>query len=131
MTAIPTKAQTWEGISPVLMARIVDSDGAEILQAGLSAINYYIYDLDDPDTQLSTSTLTIASVIFDTLQTGDPWTADGDGYNFLWKVPTASLPNASGATRYRVEIVFTCTGDGDLIVFVFDLERANLLSQSA
>ena len=107
----------WEGASPVCMARVVDSDDALVLQAGVASIAYAIVNLR---TQLviATGTLTIANVIFDTLQTGHGWTLAGAGYNFRWKMPGSLFPAGNGVYRVEIEI----SAGGDVLPLVFDVE---------
>ena len=74
------------------MARLCGAGGALVTQASISSIGYAIRDLTDGETD-SASTLTVSSVIYDSLQQTDPrWTKDSAialgkdgrwGYNFL------------------------------------------------
>jgi hypothetical protein len=72
-----------------LLARVVGFDGEPLKQADVSTITYTIYELDDADPTARTAVdghtavpLTIAEVIFDSLQTDAAWTVDATGYNF-------------------------------------------------
>ena len=123
------KMQTWEGTSPIPMARLVDDDDANVQQAGVASIAYTIYDLED-DSQESASTLTVASVIYDTPQTGKGWSADTEGYNFRWKIAASLLPVGTVSKKYLVEIIFTAAGDGDKTIFSVEIERRNTRSQA-
>jgi len=72
------------------------------------------------------------AVIYDTLQTGNGWSADSEGYNFRYKIPASHLDNAAASKKYRVEFVFTSSGsDGDKTMLVVEIERVNMLSQAA
>jgi len=111
-----------------LMARIVEDDATRIVQADVSTIVYSVYLLDssDPDTQTVQTghdgvSLTVANVIFDTLQTDDRWTEDSTGYNFRHTVDVSSNAAFGTAGRtYRVE--YTLTPDsGQDILLRFDL----------
>ena len=72
-----------------LMARIVDQSNGNILQAEINTVTYTVYLMDDqnPDSGIAVAehsnvTLTVADVIFDTLQIDPIWTVDAVGYNF-------------------------------------------------
>lgn len=81
------------GSGVTIMARIRGVNGSLITQASLSTITYAIRDLTDGATD-STGSLTISSVVFDSLQqASDRWTISSAdtphqkdksyGYNFL------------------------------------------------
>ena len=99
------------------MARIQGVDAANIVQADISSIAYSIFDLADPTSATDTGSLTVASVVFDALQTDARWSEDETGYNFRWDVP-ASIP-ATGTKRYRFEIAFT-PGSGEVFHALFE-----------
>ena len=88
-----------------LMARVTGNDAENIQQADISSISYYVEDLDDDDATPATGTLTVADVVFDTLQTDARWDEDATGYNFRWDVPASLV--ATGNHRYVFEIKFT------------------------
>ena len=99
------KAVVWEGSTPVLMARVVGSNNIAIKQADLNNVDYRV---DEAGTQIvDTTALTIADVIFDTLQTTTSdaaWTRDNTGYNFRHQLAAADLPD--GDTTYLVQFRF-------------------------
>ena len=138
MTNIATAAKGtfFEGTSPSLMARVVGSDGAAIVQADVASIAYSLWDLDDTSSVVNSGSLDAADVVFDTLQTSDDrWTADSDGYNFLWQAAGSLFPAFDAAAgvdskTFRVEIVLTDTA-GAQIVLVFKLELENLYGRAA
>ena len=108
------------------MARIRGAGGSLLTQASLSTITYSVSNLTSGTTGTSTS-LTISSVVFDSLQQNDPrWVFDsagepgadgGYGYNFLATIPATSFPvsvlssTASDpvpdSVLYQVDVVFT------------------------
>ena len=101
----PIEVVAWEDTGLVWMARVLGQDGEAVTQASLDSIVMTSMDLDDYSS-VTTATLTISSVVFDTLQTDDPrWTADQRGYNFLYAVPAAAIP--SPGKTYRVGLLFT------------------------
>ena len=110
--------------SAVLMARIVDSDGEAIVQAGVSAIEYSIYELDPcrPDNLTVVAghdgvELDASDVVFDTLQTGGLWTVDETGYNFRHEIDvtgTEAFPTAG--VHYQVRYEITPVGGQKTIV---------------
>jgi hypothetical protein len=100
--------------SAVLMARIVDAAGANVQQAGIAAIEYSIYELDPcrPDVLVAVAghdgvSLSVASVIFNALQTGGLWTVDDVGYNFRHEINISTneaFPKAGVQYQVRYEL---------------------------
>jgi hypothetical protein len=114
-SSIPNDVQVIEDSGVRWMARILAVSGSAILQANVSTIAYSVFDKSDPTTATATGTLTIASVIFDTLQTDSRWTKDETGYNFAWNVPASIF--ATGDKTYRIEVKITPTsGEASHIV---------------
>lgn len=68
--------------------RVQNLAGSNITQATLSTITYSVRDMTAREDK-GTGTLTIASVVYDTLQTDSTWTEDNTGYNFAWTVPAS------------------------------------------
>ena len=94
-----------EDTSPYLMAYVQDGNDVDIQKANMSSITYTVDDIDGVETIAETS-LTIASVVYDTLQASDSrWTVDDDGYNFAFSVPITGFPE--GGRTYIVHVVFT------------------------
>lgn len=120
----------YESASAVYMARIVGTDGAELEQADLSSITLYVRDHAAQATPIADSpyTLTIADVVFDTLQTSTDnalWTVDTTGYNFKYDLLPAQLPD--GDKMYRFEFVFVTT-DSKTLVAALDVPTINLFN---
>ncbi len=114
-----------EGSGALYLARVGIWDGSNAQQADISTITYATYDLDSstPETAVGSGSLTVSSVIFDTLQTDAVWTKDSTGYNFSHQIPKASLPN--GGHRHRVVYVFTpASGEGFTLVGELDVLEA-------
>lgn len=95
-------AVVWEDNDVTCLAR-VQLAGVNATQAVFASIKRNIYDIDSatPTTNLDGSTLTIASVVFDTLQTDGRWTEDETGYNFRTTVAGSIFTTANH--RYRIE----------------------------
>ncbi len=100
--------------SAILMARIVDSAGVNIQQSGISAVKYWIYELDPsrPDVQSVVAghdavVLSVSGVIYNALQTGGLWTVDAVGYNFRHEIDVgtnAAFPKAGVHYQIRYEL---------------------------
>ena len=116
----------FKNASATLLGRIVDGDGNAIQQADLSSITYSVYLLDDSDPDAATvvaghdgASLTIADVIFDTLQTGGIWDVDATGYNFKHILDVSTNQAfAEAARNYQIRYELTPTS-GQVIVARF------------
>lgn len=100
-----TAVTVWEGSSLKVMARLVDVNNVLITRAAVSSIRYRVV-ADDVEV-VALTTLTVADVVFDTLQTtadDAAWTKDS-GYNFRYIFPPSTIPN--GGTTYYIPIEFT------------------------
>lgn len=111
-----TRATIWEDGGATCLARVYGNAGTAITQASLSAIGCKVFDQDStaPATAVASTSLTVASVVFDTLQTGGPWSKDATGYNF--KHTLSSSWFATGNHRYRVEYKFDPASGPDFFV---------------
>ena len=100
-----TTSEGWEDTPLVLMRRILLVDGTAAQQADFTGIKRYVHDLSSGVDDTTGTALTLASVLYDTLQTGDSrWDEDTTGYNFADTVPAAKFP--TGDHDYLVEYVF-------------------------
>lgn len=115
-----TSAGVWEDGGATCLARVRGADGNYITQASLIGITYKAFDLSSstPDTATSTGTVSIASSVFDTLQTDSMWTTDDTGYNYRHTIPASVL--ATGDHVYRVEYKFDSVSGEDFFL-VFEL----------
>ena len=112
--------------SVTLMARIVGAAGANILRSDIAAVRYTVFLLDDQDPDERTTitghddvALTVASVLFDLLQTDPMWTVDTIGYNFRHVLDvSAHQAFAIAGRRYLIEHRLTPTS-GQVIVVRF------------
>ena len=116
MSALVTRTNGFEDAASTFLARVVGEDAALLLIANVTSISYKVYDTTD-GSESATGSLTVSSVIFDTLQTDARWTVDTTGYNFKFLMPASAFP--AGDRLYRVEFLFTVTGSIPAFV-VFD-----------
>lgn len=98
------------GTTPTLMARLEARDSSynstPIVQADVSAITYSVVDLSENSREvIASSSLTVANVIFDTLQTGEIWTEDSTGFNFAHDLGAAALDKAG----HLFKVAYVCT----------------------
>jgi len=111
----PIPVTIYEDSGAYLMARVLGGDGAAVQQADVSSIAYSVYDMDDTSSP-ATGTLTVANVVYDTLQTDARWTKDSTGYNFGWAAAATLFP--TGDKLYLAELLFTpASGEAYHLVF--------------
>ena len=94
---LPTLPPIFAGSVRVWRSHQIDSDGQDLVQADLSALTLEVYKESD-GSRVNTWTLTIADVIYNTLQAASgavTWKADGDGFNFQHKTLPAMTPAAA------------------------------------
>jgi len=112
--------------SLTLLARVVGKDGANIVQADIASAKYSAYLLDDQDADGRTAVtghtevgLTVAEVIFNTLQNDALWTVDEIGYNFRHVLDvSANQAFAIAGRRFLLEFELT-PGSGQVILIRF------------
>ena len=90
-----------------LMSRFT-VDGANATQSDCSLITMKAWDVDDYDTPVLDATLTVSTVVYDTLQTDGRWSVDATGYNFRYDV--ADTVCTTAGNQYRFEAVVTTSG---------------------
>ena len=116
-----TQATVVEDNGAVLLARVRGTGGDYITQASVNSITVKSFDLNgDTGTAVYTdSSVTVADVVFDTLQTSDArWTVDTTGFNLAYVLSTAALPDRS---LYQVEIVID-PASGDDFTLIYQIE---------
>lgn len=132
----PITAAVWEGSHPYLMARVVvrdDTDARPVVQADVEAILVSVFDSGewvgpvDVDGDGVPLELTVASVVFDALQTGDVWTTDATGFNFAFALD-GTVYLSDGGRVYRVQAEFELTG-GEKFPVVWMLTAQNIVGQ--
>ncbi len=87
-------------------------DGVTATQSVLSSITWKAWDEQNTGTVHASGTLTVSSVVFDTLQTDGRWTADSTGYNFRHDITQATFTDPG---RYVIEYTVTMTGGNSFI----------------
>ncbi len=113
------RGTAWEDTSPFLMARVAGGDAVNLQQADVTSIAYTVYDLTAGALSSASASLTVSSVIFDTLQTNARWTVDSTGYNFGFALPAAKIP--TGDNVYVVDVAIT-PASGAVIPVIFRIE---------
>lgn len=118
------ECQAFAGVNVSLMGRVEGDNGANVTQAAISSIAYSVGTLtveDDGEetfAETASGSLTVADVVFDTLQTDARWDRDATGYNFRWTAPGSLRPTAGDT--YRFVVTMTQSGGG-LIVCKWDV----------
>ena len=108
------------------MARVVGADGSAVTQSDISTAEYSIYLLDDQDPDSLTAvddhdavSLTVSSVVYDTLQTDDIWDKDTTGFNFKYTIDISTNAAFTVAGR-KYQIRFELTpATGQVIIVRF------------
>lgn len=90
--------------SAVFLARIYGADGT-FTQAQFGTITRYVKDIRTGT--VVSATLTVASVVYDTLQTNAVQWPHSTGYNFRDVIPASAFADAR---PYRVQYKFAATG---------------------
>jgi hypothetical protein len=85
------------------MAR-VHADGANLTQSDVSAIEYQIFYVDSDTAHTTATSLTVSSVIYDTLQTDARWDEDATGYNFRHDVGHGVLVDPSRLYKFEYKV---------------------------
>jgi hypothetical protein len=125
MNACDVKAVVFKDGSVILLARVVGGDGTPVTIAKIDDAEYSVYHVDNdfPDC-LTVSpghngvTLTVADVIFDTLQEDDLWgDTDDEGYNFKYAIDVSETQAFLVADEtYLVVVTLTPTSGQDILV---------------
>jgi hypothetical protein len=123
MATIVKSVPVFEDSGFHLMARLMRNDGNVCPSGDFSAIDLNVFDIDRDWKVVDSSTLTIANVFFDVLQTDSRWTKDSTGYNFRHAVAASSM--IQGDSTYRYEFKFTATS-GAVVWVLFDVPTINL-----
>jgi hypothetical protein len=123
------KGTAYEGVGKVIRSRIVNYADTDITQASVTAITYLVDQYDSEreaeedsnatSIQTITSSGTVSSLVFNTLQA---WDVDDDGYNFQHTLPAASFP--TGNKWVRVEEWIDATSGEDFCggIWIFEVK---------
>lgn len=126
MTDSPRSQQVWhiwEDMGALLLARVEDWDGNLLDQAACTGISYKVIDLDNNDEVTGSDDLVVATVVFDSAQSGGNWPYS-DGYNFKWMCPATCFP--TGGHRYVAEVICNPASGEDFPIGVWLLHAHNL-----
>lgn len=106
MSANITYGEVFADSGSTLLARVYGTAGTYLTQATTSSITCAVNDITTGSpVSVITPSIVVASVIFDTLQTGGMWTKDSTGYNFRHAMPATAFPDAA----HVYEVVYTVT----------------------
>jgi hypothetical protein len=86
-------------------------DGAAMVQADLGTIEYAVINDSTKEVITALTSLTVANVVFDTLQTDARWTKDNTGYNFRHDVGHTIMTDPD--ISYRLEYKVTLSGGSE------------------
>ena len=108
-TAQRWKASTWEDVGLVLFDLVKGNAGSNVTVASVTALTGKVFNSETHDQISTTITFTVATSIFDTVQTvaNDPRYDGTGGYNMRVVIPGTYFP--TGDTTYRVELYFADT----------------------
>lgn len=90
-------------------------DGEDSVRADYSAIAWRVLSADDATQYDAGGSLTVADVVFDTLQEDGRWAEDNTGYNFRHTIPHTVFGDVG---EYVIEYTFTTT-DGNEHIDVY------------
>ena len=102
------KGIVFEDSGASLMSRMLGTDAAVVTQADITSIALNIFDVTDSANPVADGsnpvTVTVADVIFDTLQTDARWSKDSTGYNFRYDTLATQVPTGATVVRFEFEI---------------------------
>ena len=114
-SSVIEKATIYENSSVSFLARIRISSGSYLSQGVTDSITCKVFSLADTSTAVATPSITVSSVVFNSLQTSDDcWTKDTTGYNF--KVTLNDSIFVDGDLTYQVEFKFALSNGNDIYV---------------
>lgn len=104
-----TRGEFLESSGAVLIARVWDEDGTDVVQADISSIVGYGYKLvNGVWTVLSGYngvSLTVSDVVFNTLQAAPAWDPGGSGYNLRIVIPYTLFDTPGTQYRFNHKLV--------------------------
>lgn len=123
-------ATYWSDTGLVIMARLRILETGDLVEiADLETITIQVFDTDvasdHADYVALNTTLTIADVIFDTLQTDSRWTPDTTGFNFRYVLPATARPDGH---KYRVQLLYNPPSPGQPFALAIHIPTKALLT---
>lgn len=97
--------------------------GANVTQSDVSSIQYAVINDGTKEVITSLASLTVSSVVFDTLQTDDRWTEDNTGYNFRHDVDQSVLTNPDISYRFEYKVTLSSGNEFWLKPFVINVDE--------
>ncbi len=123
MSLIIPRTEIFQGQGLTCISRVIGNNGQAIVRADIQSIACKVISVTGGGTTAATPAIVVASVVFNSLQTGDPrWTGDTTGYNFLHVIPASAF--ATPQADYKIQYVFTpATGEPFAIGFAAKTSR--------
>lgn len=125
MTASIIRDSAFKDSGAIFLARILASDGTNLVQADVSSITCTVTDITGMPAAVITPSIVVSVSVFDTLQTDSLWSKDSTGYNFRHAMPATAFP--TGGNVYRVEYKFT-PASGAVFYVVFEVTAVGVYS---
>lgn len=117
MSAIIITGEIFEDGGGIVLAHVANRDGVDITQAALTGITCTVFDESlGSETPIAEPVITVADVVFDTLQTDNRWTKNTTGYNFAHDLVAGTF--TVGDRMYRGEYVFDPVSGTDFLLVV-------------
>lgn len=112
----------------ILLGRIALQSVTTDLIDDIETITWKAFDVEGDGTAATSGSLTVATVVSNTLVTGGMWTRDSTGYNFIHELDNTEF--ATGGKRYRIEHTFTWSSDSSSSILrpFFEIQVQNVLS---
>ena len=124
MSNTPTNATIYEDTGITCMSRILGDDASAITQATTSAITVAVFK-NTSTVATYTASLTVADVVFNSLQTDSRWNKDSTGYN--WRYDVIASVFDDGDATYRLEFKFTPTSGSQYFV-IFEIDTVEVFT---
>ena len=124
MSNTPTNATIYEDTGITCMSRILGDDASAITQATTSAITVAVFK-NTSTVATYTASLTVADVVFNSLQTDSRWDKDSTGYN--WRYDVIASVFDDGDATYRLEFKFTPTSGSQYFV-IFEIDTVEVFT---
>ena len=100
-----------------VMARL-QVNGSNGVQGDFSSITWKAWNTTDRNSVYAYGTLTVANVVYNSLQTDGRWSVDTTGYNFRHDVGSGVFVTPG---IYRIEYTCNLTGGGQLILQPYEV----------